>query len=79
MKVESILLECQTYYQFITPLGDGVFTLTVEKGKQKLGLLRLILPRFLAVLNNVVKEAQIIDNPLKSFELKNVLGEIVLK
>jgi predicted regulator of Ras-like GTPase activity (Roadblock/LC7/MglB family) len=76
MKVESILLECQHYYQFITPLGDGVFTLTVQKGRQKLGLLRLILPRFLTVLNNVVKEAQVIDNPIKSFQLKDVIGEI---
>jgi predicted regulator of Ras-like GTPase activity (Roadblock/LC7/MglB family) len=79
MKVESILLECLNYYQFITPLGDGVFTLTVQKGKQKLGLLRLILPRFLNVLNTVVKEAKVIENPIKSFELKDIIGEIVLK
>jgi len=54
MNVESILLECVSYYQFITPLGDGVFTLAVKKGSQKLGLLRLILPRFLIVLDSVV-------------------------
>jgi predicted regulator of Ras-like GTPase activity (Roadblock/LC7/MglB family) len=79
MKVESILLECQQYYQFITPLGGGVFTLTVQKGRQKLGLLRLILPRYLSILNNIVKEAQIIDNPIKSFHLKDLIGEIMLK
>jgi predicted regulator of Ras-like GTPase activity (Roadblock/LC7/MglB family) len=79
MKISSILLECVSYYQFITPVGDGVFSLTVQKGTQKLGLLRLILPRFLGLLDKVVKEAQIIDNPVKSFALKDIIGEIVLK
>ena len=79
MKVSSILLECMSYYQFIAPLGGGIFSLTVQKGRQKLGLLRLILPRFLVLLNKIVKEAQVIENPIKSFDLKDVIGEILLK
>ncbi|MBN2154967.1 MAG: hypothetical protein JW776_02860 [Candidatus Lokiarchaeota archaeon] len=79
MKISSILLECMSYYQFTVPLGDGIFTLTVKKGRQKLGLLRLILPRFLIVLNKIVKEAQVIENPVNSFELKHIINGIMLK
>jgi predicted regulator of Ras-like GTPase activity (Roadblock/LC7/MglB family) len=79
MKVNSILLECEDYFQFISSVGDGIFCLSVDKGQQKLGLLRLLLPQYLKVLEKIIKDAKVIDNPIRSFDLKSIIGEIYLK
>ncbi len=79
MKVTSILLECDIYFQFISAIGDGVFSLTVNKGRQKLGLLRLLIPKYLKILEKTVKNAKIIHDPMKSFDLKEIIGGLCLK
>ena len=79
MKVDSILMECDGYFQFISELGDGIFSLSVNKGKQKLGLLRLLLPRYLKILTNVIKNVKVIEAPLKMFDINTLVGELCLK
>jgi predicted regulator of Ras-like GTPase activity (Roadblock/LC7/MglB family) len=79
MKVNSILLECDNHFQFISPIDDGILILTISKGKQKLGLLRLIIPRFLTLLKKVIKSAKLIENPVKLFDIKSAMGEICLR
>lgn len=79
MKVNSILLECDNDFQFVSELGDGIFSLIVNKGQQKLGLLRLLLPRYLKSLSLLIKNAKIIENPIKSMNIGSLIGEICLK
>jgi len=79
MRVNSILLECDNYFQFISPIDDGILIFTISKGKQKLGLLRLIIPRFLTLLIKVIKSAKLIENPVKLFDIKSAIGEICLR
>lgn len=79
MKIENILLECFDYFQFITEMDDGIFSVTIDKGKQKLGLLRLLIPRFAKLLKKNIKEAKRISDPMKSINLDGVLGQICLR
>ncbi|MBD3351364.1 MAG: hypothetical protein GF364_07745 [Candidatus Lokiarchaeota archaeon] len=79
MNINSILLECESYFQFISELGDGIFSLSVNKGKQKLGLLRLLLPRYLKLLKKVIENAKSLENPVKTFNLSQMIGELCLK
>jgi len=57
MSVKSILLDCVDYCQFIHQVGDGIFSSQILKGRQKLGLLRLIIPRFCLKIENVLKDS----------------------
>ncbi|MHA1897925.1 MAG: roadblock/LC7 domain-containing protein [Promethearchaeota archaeon] len=79
MKVDSILLECDTYFQFISKVVDGIFSMVVNKGSQKLGLLRLIIPQYLKLMENLIKDARIIREPIKEFNLKSIIGELLSK
>lgn len=79
MSVTSILLECENYFQFVLSIGDGILSLTINKGRQKLGLLRLILPQYLKSIAKIVKEAKLIENPIKTFNLESIIGELCLK
>ena len=79
MKISSILMECDSYFQFISEIGDGILSLSINKGRQKLGLLRLLLPQYIKSLKKIVKEAKTIENPIEVFDLKTILGEICLK
>ncbi|MHA1339882.1 MAG: roadblock/LC7 domain-containing protein [Promethearchaeota archaeon] len=79
MKINSILLECDSYFQFISELCDGIFSLKVSKGRQKLGLLRLLLPRYLKYLSMIIKEAKTMNSSINMMEIKNMIGQIYLK
>lgn len=58
MHIDSILLECQNDYQFINRAGNGILSTTVQKGRQKLGLLRLIIPRYAQKIGKIIEEGQ---------------------
>lgn len=64
MHIDSILLECQNEFQFINRIGNGIFSTTISKGRQKLGLLRLIIPRYSQKISKILEDNQ------KSIELK---------
>jgi len=78
MKVSSILIECEKYFQFILELGDGIFSISVLKGKQKLGLIRLLLPRYLKLLNALLKETKSIEPTINLANIKDMVGQIYL-
>jgi hypothetical protein len=59
-------------------LGKSVFSSVIGKARQKLGLIRLILPQFTKKINNLVKEASEIQDP-QAFDIKRMLGELVIK
>lgn len=78
MHAESILLDCQHSFQFIDGLGKAIFSTIIGKTQQKLGLIRLILPQFTKKINNLIKEASEIQD-FKTFDIKRMLGELVIK
>ena len=78
MHAESILLDCQHSFQFIEGLGKAIFSTVIGKIRQKLGLIRLILPQFTNRINNLVKEASEIQD-FRTFDIKRMLGELVIK
>jgi predicted regulator of Ras-like GTPase activity (Roadblock/LC7/MglB family) len=78
MHAESILLDCQHSFQFIEGLGKAIFSAVIGKMRQKLGLIRLILPQFTQKINNLIKEASEIQD-FRTFDIKRMLGELVIK
>lgn len=78
MNAESILLDCENTFQFIYGVGNAIFSTEIGKSKQKLGLIRLILPQFSNKVKNLVKEASELQNH-REFDVKSLLGELVIK
>ncbi|MHA2472879.1 MAG: hypothetical protein ACXAES_06580 [Promethearchaeota archaeon] len=78
MNAESILLDCKDSFQFIDGLGKAIFSTVIGKVRQKLGLIRLILPQFKKKINLLLKEASEIQE-VRSFDIKRMLGELVIK
>ena len=78
MQADSILLDCQNSFQFIDGLGKAIFSAEIGKLRQKLGLIRLILPQFSKKIDSLVKEASEIQDH-RSFDIKRMLGELVIK
>ena len=78
MRPERVLLDCQHTFQFIDRIGKGIFSTVIGKVRQKLGLIRLILPQFTKKIESLIKEASEIREP-KLFDIKRMLGELVIK
>ena len=78
MQADRILLDCQNSFQFIDGLGKAIFSTEIGKLRQKLGLIRLILPPFSKKIGTLVKEASEIQDH-STFDIKRMLGELVIK
>ena len=78
MHTENILIDCHNSFQFINGLGKAIFCTEIGKTKQKLGLLRLILPQFLNKIDDLIKRASEIQEPYP-FDIKRLLGDLVIK
>ena len=78
MRADRILLDCQNSFQFIDGLGKAIFSTEIGKLRQKLGLIRLILPQFSKKIETLVKEASEIQDH-STFDIKRMLGELVIK
>ena len=52
MNAETILLDCEHSFQFIYGLGKAIFSTETGKSRQKLGLIRLIIPQFSKKIDN---------------------------
>jgi predicted regulator of Ras-like GTPase activity (Roadblock/LC7/MglB family) len=79
MRVESILLECNNYFQFIQKAGSGIFSTQIAKGRQKLGLLRLIIPRYATKITHILEEAKNnINTKQPILDFKSMFNELVL-
>lgn len=78
MHAEKILLDCQHSFQFIEGLGKSIFSAVIGKMRQKLGLIRLILPQFTNKINILIKEASEIQE-FRTFDIKRMLGELIIK
>jgi predicted regulator of Ras-like GTPase activity (Roadblock/LC7/MglB family) len=78
MNAENILLDCNKSFQFINRIREGVFCSEIRKNKQKLGLIRLYIPQFLNKISRVLQRAEK-EEKTRSFDIKNLLGEMVIK
>ncbi|MFX1575372.1 MAG: roadblock/LC7 domain-containing protein [Promethearchaeota archaeon] len=78
MHAERILLDCDNTFQFIEGLGRAVFNTIIGKMRQKLGLIRLILPKFTNKVSTLIKEASDIQEH-RTFDVKRMLGELIIK
>ncbi len=78
MQAERILLDCQNSFQFIDGLGKAIFSTEIGKLRQKLGLIRLILPQFSKKIDSLIKKASEIQDH-RTFDIKRMLGELVIK
>lgn len=78
MNAENILLDCNNSFQFLNKTGRAIFSSEIGKERQKLGLLRLILPQFLKKIDNCIKRASEIQ-AYRTFDIKKMLGELVIK
>lgn len=79
MHIDSILLECIDYFQFIHKIDNGIFSTSIAKGRQKLGLLRLLVPRYCAKIAQLLNQAKK-DTAQKPavIDFKNMFSELVL-
>ncbi len=78
MNAESILLDCEKSFQFIHGLGKAIFSTEMGKSRQKLGLIRLIIPQFSNRIHSLIKKASEIQDQ-KPFDIKTMLGELIIK
>jgi predicted regulator of Ras-like GTPase activity (Roadblock/LC7/MglB family) len=78
MNAESILLDCENTFQFIYGVGNAIFSTEIGKSRQKLGLIRLILPQFSNKIKSLVKQATEIQDH-RTFDIKTLLGELIIK
>ncbi len=78
MSAENILLDCDNSFQFINRLGNSIFSAEIAKSRQKLGLLRLILPQFSKKVEQLVKNASKIQDH-RNFDIKKLLGQLIIR
>ncbi len=76
MHVDSILLECNNYFQFIHKVGNGIFSTTISKGRQKLGLLRLIIPRYAKKIKNILEKINMEFVPTGLPQIQDFFSEL---
>lgn len=77
MHVNSILLECVDKFQFINKVGSNIFSIEIGKGRQKLGLLRLIIPRYCKKISSILEEARKYEiNPV-NLNFENMFTELI--
>ena len=77
MNADSILLDCDDKFQFIYGLGKAIFSDEIGKSRQKLGLIRLILPQFSNKIRNLIKQAFEIQNS-NIFDINKSIKELNL-
>ncbi len=56
MNTSSIFLDCNHYFHFIMGFTSGIFSSFVYRNEQKIGLIRLLLPKYLDLLRRVLDE-----------------------
>ena len=78
MHTENILIDCDNSFQFINGLGKSIFSSEIGKARQKLGLLRLLLPQFSKKINSLIKKASEIQE-YRTFDVKKLLGDLIIK
>ncbi|QEE14853.1 roadblock/LC7 domain-containing protein [Promethearchaeum syntrophicum] len=77
MRVNSILLECVDKFQFINKVDSNIFSIEIGKGRQKLGLLRLIIPRYCKKITSILEEARKYEIKPVNLNLEKMFTELI--
>jgi len=79
MKADTILLDYESSFQFIYGLEKAIFSVEIGKMRQKLGLIRLIIPQFLQRINKLIQDASgkhiSLDNTMNKTKKKRKRGK----
>ncbi len=78
MKVENITLDRQESIQLIYGMSKSIFSTEIGKTRQKLGLLRLVMPQFSNKINAIIQRATELQD-YKKFDVKKLLGQLLIK
>jgi len=78
MQVTSIVLECKDTFQFINRLNTGVVSTQISKGAQRLGLLRMIIPKYILEFDAILAKAKVKPAEMQMLDLKALVGELVI-
>ncbi|MHA1747016.1 MAG: roadblock/LC7 domain-containing protein [Promethearchaeota archaeon] len=61
MKISSIYMDCGHYIQFIMGFNGGLFSNYLFSKNQHLGFIRLIIPKYLTLIQKLIGEASVIE------------------
>ncbi|MBD3341734.1 MAG: hypothetical protein GF353_21695 [Candidatus Lokiarchaeota archaeon] len=78
MRVKNILIDCNRSFQFIIGLNKAIFSTLISKERQKLGLLRLILPQFSRKFEFLIKET-FESREFKILDVKKILSDLIIE
>jgi len=79
MHIDSILLECENHFQFINKVENGILSVSISKGRQKLGLLRLLIPRYSSKITQILNEIKReIPEKQENLSFKSLISELML-
>jgi predicted regulator of Ras-like GTPase activity (Roadblock/LC7/MglB family) len=56
MNTSSIFLDCNHYFHFIMGFDSGIFSSYVLRNEQKIGFIRLLLPKYLGLIQKVLED-----------------------
>lgn len=73
--ISSILLDCQHYLHFIYGFNGGIFSSYIFKNETKMGLMRLMLPKYLSLIQKILDDGHASGQALSpaSCEVVNTL------
>ncbi len=78
MHIKSILLECIDEFQFINLVRNSIFSTTIEKGRQKLGLLRLIIPKYCTKIEKILMESESSTKITPEIKVDSLFSQLIL-
>ncbi|MBD3185337.1 hypothetical protein GF325_00800 [Candidatus Bathyarchaeota archaeon] len=57
MNINSIFMNCNHYMHFIRGFDEGIFSSYFYSNNQRIGYIRLLLPRYLSLIQKILKQA----------------------
>lgn len=61
MDIKAIFLDCDYYLHYIMGFDGGIFSTYMLKNGQRIGFIRMLVPKYLELITNVLKETQAIS------------------
>ncbi|MFX0103660.1 MAG: hypothetical protein ACFFCS_29125, partial [Candidatus Hodarchaeota archaeon] len=61
MDIKSIFLDCDYYLHYIMGFDGGIFSTYILKNGQRIGFIRMLVPKYLELITNVLNETQSIS------------------
>ncbi|MHA1747840.1 MAG: roadblock/LC7 domain-containing protein [Promethearchaeota archaeon] len=78
MNINSIFLDCNHYLHFIMGFHSGIFSSYLLKAEQRIGLIRLIVPKFLILIQDLLEQAKQMSFSMKSIP-ETMISPLMIK